>query len=755
MADALNRLRESTTTLAGAASTIGAPTPTDPMSAATLGASPHAAQMAGTPANKLATLRESIREESTQGLDQKQEQHDKETLLSQRLKNDAQIAATTGLLTDRVSQKNAESLRASLMVTPVENLLPADIKADTLIKGAVNSFLSPTATAQEKDTGIRNLIKRYPDKLSYDALSSASSIGGLTSILRAVGVQDVSEEVISKSIVAAFPSDRPINETLTPSNSANWEAVFGPGASPTALQNFLTSTGANPTANWAELGPKLKEWQQNRQQDWTTLQEQSRSTNNAVRMDAQEKLRQLGYLGVEPAVAAIGKVTEAVTQGGSFKLGDVTFDTAALRVGDVTQKEKLKDLLTQATLGKLTDKTLEGQIKDMLKSGTLEGLIDVQDIAPIKAIEEIHASNQLLFKPVNPDMVNGVVSDATAQSYLDPALYEALKTATRVVSPQELPAWMQTVRAGGKPADNLNKVMSGAGQYPELKDFIKKAIPHEIASSQLTTNPEVVLANFAGKYAIQNALASVQAGNVGAIDTLGQALVGNVQQYNAVKSLPAPWGLPQMSPQGIPLGADIVTLAQSYLTGTGVMGLVTNPTIQIGVQNSVKETASVANNASAQAAPYLDYLVNNKQVALQKQTQTLIKGQEDARTLLDTKSRELDYSIAQIREIERQRQVINRSAPDSNLRDKNGTALREFKSKQEANTAALNYWTGQYNNGRTAYNTANTAFDSFGPQRDTNQRELNQVATDINSTTQSYGVLCKKGPDGSFSAITF
>ena len=110
---------------------------------------PYVAMEPGTPANKLATLRESIREESTQGLDQKQEQHDKETLLSQRLKNDAQIAATTGLLTDRVSQKNAESLRASLMVTPVENLLPADIKADTLIKGAVNSFLSPTATAQE------------------------------------------------------------------------------------------------------------------------------------------------------------------------------------------------------------------------------------------------------------------------------------------------------------------------------------------------------------------------------------------------------------------------------------------------------------------------------------------------------------------------------------------------------------------------------------------------------------------------------
>jgi hypothetical protein len=613
MADALNRLRESTTSLAGAAATLGAPTPTDPLSAQAMGASPNAAQMAGTPANKLAALRDSAKEENTQGLDQKQEDHTKETLLSKRMKDDAILAGTTGKLTDRLALLNQEKIKASITVTPIENLLPADIKADPAMKGAISAFLKPDATAQERDAAIRAVINKSKDpemkaKLSYDTLSSVSSITGLTIMMKALGVKDATEDSISASIIASFPPDQPISQTLTPSNASNWEAVFGPGASPTALQDFLTATGANPNDNWASLGPKLKEWQQNKQQDWATLQEQARSTNNAVRTDAQNKLRELGYLGAESSLEKIQTVTQSVINGGQFKLGETTFDTAALRAGDVTQKENLKNLLTQATLGTLTDKTLEAQLKELMKSGTLAGLIDAQDVAPIEQIRQVHEANMALFNGLNPnDPSNVPVNKDLAKQYLEPALFEALTTATRSVSETELPAWMNVVRKGGTAGNNLTQVMNGAGRYPELQEAIKTMGPHMLTASQLTTKPQTVLANFAGKDAIKNALTSVQAGNIGAIDTLGAALVGNVVQFNNIKNLPAPYGIQGTTAQGVSWTGDIAALAQNYLDRTNVMGLIVNPEIQVGLQNEVKKIASVANNTATSASDYINY----------------------------------------------------------------------------------------------------------------------------------------------------
>lgn len=601
MADALGRLRESTTSLAGAASTIGAPTPTDPLSAQAMGASPNAAQMAGTPANKLSALRDSVREESTQGLDQRQEDHSKDNILSARMKQDAILAGTTGKLTDRISLINQEKMKATLTVTPIESLLPDEVKSDPILKGAISSFLKADATPAERAAGIRTLISKYPEaNLSYDKLNTASSITGLTTVLRTLGVKDVTEESISKSIIASFPPALPISQVLSPSNAANWEAIFGPGAPPNALQDFLTATGANPNDNWASLGPKLKEWQQNKQQNWVTLQEQSRSTNTAVRVDAQNKLRELGYLGTESAMEKIGTVEQSVKTGGQFKLGDTTFDVAAMQAGDATQRGQLQDLLTKAVAGKLEDKTLEAQLKTMMTSGTLAGLLDESDIAPIKQIESTITANMSLLKGVNPsDPTQSLLTKETTKAFMDPALYEAMTTGTRPLTEQELPAWMTLMRAGGSAAVSLNTTMMAAGRYPGLASFIKDASLQQLQSTQITTKPETVLANFANGAKLSAQLESAKSGNMAARESLKQALVGDPAKFDAMRNLPPPFDVVAdiKNKSGVDLGGgnDIVNAASMYLyTNATSDRMLNSPTLLSGFEADVADTGKRA-----------------------------------------------------------------------------------------------------------------------------------------------------------------
>jgi hypothetical protein len=616
MANALDRLRESTTSLAGAASTLGAPTPTDPLSAQAMGASPNAAQMAGTPANKFAALRESAKESDSQGMDQKQEDHTKDTLLSKRMKEDAAVAMTTGKLTDRLSMITQEKFKAVATVTPIENLLSEEVKSDPEVKGAVSAFLKGDATGLERDAAIRTLVKRFPKKgengLDYDQLSTASTIAGLTTILRNIGVKDMSELSVSKSLIDAFPPDLPIGQTLSPNNSANWEAVFGPGASPSALQDFITATGANINDNWANLGPKLKDWQKNKQQDWATLQEQSRSTNNAVRLDAQNKLRELGYLGVEASVEKLQGVTDAVTRGGQFKLGEVTFDTQALRAGDPQQKTQLTSLLTQAVAGTLTDKTLEAQLKEMMKSGTLEGLIDQADIAPIKALEEIHTSNMSLFKGTNPqDTTQIPVTMAVAKSYMTPEMFEQITTAKKGFTPAELPTWMKTLTLGGNSAVALNTVMNAAERYPGLKQFIQTADPGKLYNSQVLINPEVVIGNFAKINSIQNIAASASSGNINANSQLMKELFGPApERLTALQGLPAPWGVTSL--KGININQSPANIAWEYTNAFGgTEDLLNNPKQSDAFLTDLNVAAKQATEESIKISELLNQRIND------------------------------------------------------------------------------------------------------------------------------------------------
>lgn len=331
------QLFEEETSLADRVKAAGTTTPTTPAGAASIGASPDAAKMVGTPAQKQAAVQQTEKEQTLEGVNRLSQPRQQATQQETAATNLSNTFSKLGSMGTRVQALVDQKLQS---VSQAGNA-QATVK-DSGLAGALGIDPSQVAAQTSDPNSPLNLAKAALQVLSQTptgleaekALQTLANLGIQHETAR--GLLDTGASAIGTAVAAVTP------DTLKASDLDVSQLGFANLAEMAATLGVPEETLAN--ANVATIQQMARDAQQRELAKVDTLKAQLRNTpvGSAQHKILMQQLADMGQVGVTGAEAQAQEAVQKLNTADQVTVGDTT-----MSVEDMLKDDNLSNLISQ------------------------------------------------------------------------------------------------------------------------------------------------------------------------------------------------------------------------------------------------------------------------------------------------------------------------------------------------------------------------------------------------------------------------